>query len=153
MPRQTSITSRFWSKVAPPDANGCLLWTGNRTQDGYGLFYTGPRGKPAVVASRWAYEETFGLIPKGLEVDHLCRVRHCVNVDHFEIVTHRVNTLRGLAPPALHARKEACPQGHPYDAVNTYKTALGARLCRTCAIRRSTAYTQKRRELRNAPRI
>jgi hypothetical protein len=63
----------------------CWLWQRSRTQNGYGLFSV--HGKRCL-AHRWLYEQTIGPIPEGLEIDHLCRVRHCVNPDHLEAVTH-----------------------------------------------------------------
>ena len=56
-------------------------------------------------AHRWAWEQAKGPIPKGLVVDHLCRVRWCCNPDHMELVTNRENILRGISPSADHARK------------------------------------------------
>ena len=41
------------------------------------------------------YEFANGPIAEGLEIDHLCRVRHCVNPDHLEAVESKVNTRRG----------------------------------------------------------
>jgi len=65
-------------------------------------------------------------IPHGLALDHLCRVRACVNPWHTEVVTNVENTMRGESPPAKNARKDACPKGHPLEKFT------GQRRCREC---------------------
>lgn len=115
---------RFMAKV---DQTGdCWLWTGAKTTNGYGAF-------DKRVAHRWLYERVVGPVPEGLQLDHLCRVRHCVNPAHLEPVTQRENLYRGNTIPALNAAKTHCPTGHPYDEANTYRTPAGYRQCRACA--------------------
>lgn len=72
----------------------CWLWTGTIALNGYGLIYR--QGGPLVGAHRLAYEVHVGPIPKGYELDHLCRVRRCVNPAHLEPVTHSENVRRGF---------------------------------------------------------
>jgi hypothetical protein len=72
-----------------------------------------------VKATRYGYAALVGPIPEGLQLDHLCRVRRCVRPDHLELVTSRENSLRGIGPAAINARKTHCSKGHPYDAENT----------------------------------
>lgn len=106
----------------------CIEWAG-RLWKGYGLL---GRGKDRY-AHRVAYREAYGEIPDGLELDHLCRNRRCVNPEHLEAVTHHVNLLRGNTIPARNARKTHCPNGHAYDETNTYVSAArGYRQCRAC---------------------
>lgn len=119
---------RFWGKVEFTD--DCWLWTGTQNQKGYGRASVQGR---AVQAHRWAYEFCVGPIPDGLTIDHLCRVRNCVNPDHLEPVTNRVNLSRGFSPSAICARKTHCPQGHPYSGDNLYVKPNGWRECRICA--------------------
>lgn len=114
--RPVSIEERFWSKVEFTDT--CWLWTANINQNGYGMFQY--RTRCAMSVHRLAYRMLVGEIPVGLVIDHLCRVRNCVNPAHMETVTMRENTLRGETLPALNIRKTHCPQGHPYSAENTY---------------------------------
>jgi hypothetical protein len=76
----------FWERVEK--TGGCWLWTGSRNGGGYGNY--GGKG-----AHRYAYELLKAPIPPGLVIDHLCRVRHCVNPDHMEPVTQSVNCRRG----------------------------------------------------------
>ena len=90
-------------------------------------------------AHRIGYEQLVGPIPKGLELDHLCRVRHCVNPDHLEPVTHKENTLRGSCPAAVNARKTHCKRGHPLTDDNIARQSkTNARVCLKCqAVRRA----------------
>ena len=130
-----STDKRFWGKVDKGGPGGCWLWTSTMIPDGYGSFRIGSRvdgTRRRVLAHRFAYELLVGPIPEGLTLDHLCRVRRCVNPVHLEPVTGRVNTLRGENPLAKNARKTHCPQGHPYDLLNTYTDPAGRRHCRTC---------------------
>lgn len=93
------------------------------------------------------YRELVAPIPDDLTLDHLCRVRACVNPDHMEPVTIRENALRGETAAARNAAQTHCPQGHEYTGENTYVTTAGSRRCRTCTreyVRRSKA---KRRRL------
>ncbi|NED52837.1 HNH endonuclease, partial [Micromonospora aurantiaca] len=64
--------------------------------------------------------------------DHLCRNRACVNVTHLEIVTNRINILRGETLQAANAAKTHCIRGHEFTPENTY-VKNGGRDCRTCA--------------------
>lgn len=110
--------------------NGCHTWPG-ATNEGYG---TVGFGKPR---RRWlvhklVYEHLVEPVPDGLELDHVCRNTLCANVDHLEPVTHRENILRGLAPPAVHAKKTQCPRGHKYTPENTRTDSKNMRHCRTC---------------------
>jgi hypothetical protein len=108
------------------DAAGCWLWKGKLNRDGYAR--SGNRE-----VHRFTYEVYRCGIPEGLEIDHLCHVRHCVNPDHLEPVTHAENVQRGiLVRPAI----SHCKNGHPYDEENTYwrpsSRKGGRRQCRTC---------------------
>ena len=111
-------------------AGGCWMWQGYVRRDGYGWFWL--RGRN-VVAHRAAYQLCVGDIPHGLQLDHLCRNRACVNPDHLEPVTAQVNTLRSTALPAINALKTHCPRGHPYVEDNLLKrSSRNSRECLTC---------------------
>jgi HNH endonuclease len=126
---ETAVGARFAASTVVSQS-GCWLWTAHCSRDGYGRLWDGER---RVSPHRWIYSELVGPIPPGLEMDHLCRTRNCVNPEHLEPVTHRENILRGVSPPALHARKTHCPQGHEYTAENTLVSSpRGVRVCRTC---------------------
>jgi hypothetical protein len=118
--RTRSVEARFWEKV---DKSGdCWIWTGVLNH-GYGGF--APIHGLLVLTHRFAYELLIGPIPEGLQLDHLCRVRSCVNPAHLEPVTQKENNRRAQAI------KTHCPSGHPYDEVNTYLWQ-GRRKCREC---------------------
>lgn len=108
--------------------NGCWEWTaGNR--GGYGRVAI--HGK-LMEAHRWMWERTNGPIPEGLELDHLCRNRACVNPEHLEPVSHLENIRRGETG-AHNARKTHCKHGHPLSGANLHIKPDGERRCRTCS--------------------
>lgn len=122
------LTSRekFESRVNKTET--CWLWTGAKS-GGYGhIWLTGIGHR---MAHRVNYEYHVGPIPEGLDLDHLCRVRACVNPSHLEPVTHQENVLRGEAPTAVNAAKVECVRGHAFTERNTYMSN-GSRVCRTC---------------------
>jgi hypothetical protein len=90
-------------------------------------------------------------------LDHLCRVRSCVNPAHLEPVPHRENVLRGVSSSALAARRNTCANGHPYTADNTRISKDGARQCRQCQkdwqARNRTRVTEMQRERRKQRRV
>ncbi len=136
------IIERFWEKIEPVPFSGCWIWVASLDGKGYGKINI---GGVITAAHRFSYTHYIGIIPDGLELDHKCRVRSCVNPDHLEPVTHAENVLRGFGPSAANAKKTHCSRGHPYDEKNTYfwKTA-GHRQCRVCWRERREA--QRREE-------
>lgn len=125
----TSAVTRFWERVALHDDDQCWLWTATCSPSGYGRFCANYKETPA---HRFSYERLVGPIPDGLVIDHLCRVRNCVNPRHMEPVTLGENSRRG---DNANRRKTHCPRGHAYaEHGETNRQVSGGphRFCRLC---------------------
>jgi hypothetical protein len=127
-------------RVMPDGRLGeCWEWQGRLDKNGYGR-------KGSCLAHRVVYEALVGKIHEGLTLDHLCRNHPCVNPEHLEPVTGKVNTLRGESFSAVNARKEFCKNGHPLNEANTYKRPGGWRGCRRCNQAANKTYRERRAE-------
>jgi HNH endonuclease len=123
--------------------NGCWVWTGSLTVQGYGRMFIKERGTTDY-AHRIVYKLLVGPIPEGLTIDHLCRNKLCVNPEHLETVSARTNILRGYGPAARNARKKRCHKGHILSGKNVMIVRGGTkRQCRKCW---SAYYKKWRRE-------
>ena len=132
---------RIVKSVSPEPNTGCWLCTLSDNGRGYGRVVINGR---AMQAHRVIYEQFRGPIPPMMDLDHLCRMKLCVNPDHLEPTTHRENVKRGLAGATTTARQRAkthCPFGHEYSGVNLIVKPNGARGCRACAKRRDKVRT------------
>lgn len=128
-----NATTRFWSHVCKTDA--CWLWTGFIGPNGYARFRIGGTGSQHEGAHRYAYQLYYGPIAPGNQIDHLCKVRHCVNPQHLEQVSPQENNARSNSPSAQNATKTHCPRGHIYDKNNTYiDKHHGNRNCKQCLV-------------------
>jgi hypothetical protein len=123
-----SAAERALTRVTP-GWGGCWIFTGRISPKGYALIKAAGAMRSA---HRVVYEAQVGLIPDGLELDHLChstdsacpggrtcRHRRCINPAHLEPVTGRENNARGLSPSAVNARKQYCIRGHEFTPENT----------------------------------
>jgi hypothetical protein len=148
--RPSTPEDRFWAKVNKNGPDGfhsqtgenlgpCWLWTASTSGKGYGKMGVGGRKGHQVYAHRFSYELLVGPIPPGLELDHLCRVHHCVRPDHLDPVPHQENALRGLRGVLT----THCPAGHAYSPENTYVNG-GKRFCRACQRARDAAYRARK---------
>lgn len=124
-----AIALRFWAKVEKHGPSECWLWAKGKHKNGYGQFSLGHLN---LLAHRVAYELSVGPIPENYYLDHLCRVRDCVNPTHLEPVTLGQNVLRGVGITALNALKTHCNHGHPFNEENTRITSEGDRECVSC---------------------
>jgi hypothetical protein len=128
------------------DGNGCWIWQGAHDYDGYGLINRLPlhRGNAHI----YFYKLHVGLVPEGLEIDHLCRVRDCVNPAHLKPKPHKENVLIGESPTAKNARKTHCKRGHELAGDNIYIGSNGGRRCRICQKAYMRAYHLQRKAKR-----
>lgn len=139
-PSDWGLPSRFWNKTIKLSC-GCWLWVGGIQKAGYGTFHYGNK---KFLAHRFAYLVVRGEIDAGLQLDHLCRNKACVNPWHLEVVTQSVNVFRS----DHHGRRKThCPQGHEYTKKNTYlhtrSNGITTRTCRTCRAKSNIEYYRK----------
>jgi hypothetical protein len=130
--KKRALRERLLSKAVINWETGCWEWTACRNSTGYGVI--GVDSHRNRKAHRVSYELMVGPIPAGLQLDHLCRVRHCINPAHLEPVTSRENTMRSpISIAAINAAKTYCSSGrHEYTPENTINRKGGKRSCREC---------------------
>lgn len=134
---------KFESMWTPEPNSGCWLWLGYISPFGYGSMKI---DKKTNLAHRISYILFKGDIPEGLDLDHLCRNRACVNPDHLEPVTRSVNLRRGIGLPSKRALQTSCIHGHKFTEENTLKRVGRGenRECRECARERKALYRSMR---------
>lgn len=133
--RRLTAVERVLNKVVVTPA-GCWEYTGRRNDDGYGLVQA---DKKRQRVHRVVYEALVGPIPDGLEIDHLCRNRVCVNTRHLEVVEHAENLRRAWRTRPRRPRPEPrkprthCRRGHELTPENAVpRPGNRGPGCRTC---------------------
>lgn len=112
-------------------ANSCWMWAGAYFSNGYGQAWWTGHGRP-IQAHRLMFLEAVGPIPSDKQIDHLCRVRGCVNPAHLRLASRENIMAPGARCRAkVNAGRTHCPKGHSYEGRNLY-VAHGKRYCRTC---------------------
>ena len=150
-----TVEQRFWEKVGDhSDPIKCWLWQGAIIKSNHGGALNGHFrvGDKHVLAHRLSYEMYHHVtIPQGMTIDHVkargCTSTLCVNPHHLEVVTSRVNTLRGDTIQANNAKKTYCVHGHLFNEKNTY-AHNGIRQCRVCD--REQYFVKKQKEVVHA---
>lgn len=154
--KRPDIATRLLSKAVEDPITGCWNWIGWKNNTGYGVLYVvGAGSANRMLAHRVSYDLHKGEIADGLQVDHVCHNRDlacrgghscphraCINPEHLEAVTNRVNGIRGRAAQSAAeraAQRTTCNYGHPFDELNTYWTHSNSRACRTCSRQRGRA--------------
>lgn len=118
---------RFYNCVDVDEITDCHLWTGSIDPNGYGIFFINRESYRAHRVS-WAINETAPDVT--LTIDHLCRVRNCVNPEHLELVSLSENTHR----MQIANYRSHCPRGHELSGRNLIAAMLqtSGRACRSC---------------------
>jgi hypothetical protein len=142
------LVQRAKQRILIEPNTGCWLWPGSTTK-GYGTIGCSIDGKDDIfLIHRLMWMNEHGAIPEGLEPDHLCKTPLCSNPAHLELVTRRVNNLRGKLPSIaseliakvsdkgaqVNRDKTHCPKGHPYEGYNLIQSLSNGRTCRICKV-------------------
>ena len=134
--RNRPVLDRLMERVSVDAATGCWVWTSKLNPGGYSTFLNRN-------AHRLMYEIKVGPVPAGLDLDHLCRNRACLNPAHLEPVTRSENLRRG----DMGRRRRSithCPKGHAYEGANLYVARDGHRDCVACQRQRVRDWRARR---------
>lgn len=135
MARKLNLKDRLLSRVSLSNS-GCWEWTGHLTSTGYSQMTVGSRTdktRTNTQAHRVSYAVFVGELVDGLQIDHLCRNRKCINPKHLEQVTCAENLRRGNPAWKQQMARTHCPKGHEYSESNTYVRKSGGRMCKECS--------------------
>ena|SRR5215468_1943406 len=124
--KPTDPWPRFVERFVVEDS-GCWTWMGWKTEFGYGCVRYKGRDIGAHVLAYLLYK---GDLPEGTQIDHLCRNRACVNPDHLEAVSPKVNQQRMGAE--RRKRITHCKHGHEFTSENSILKPDGRKQCRIC---------------------
>lgn len=142
--RGMPLKERLLQKAVIQDS-GCWVWRGQTNRDGYGMMNYDGKNRSV---HRLSYSAFRGQPPVGLELDHLCRNRACINPEHLELVTHQENSRRGLL------KKDTCVRGHPLAYPNLYarkmKNGRVSTSCKACQMVRTSKYRRRVSLLKSA---
>lgn len=133
------------NKIVRLPESGCWVWMGSLDSHGYGDL----RNRKPRLVHKFVYEYLCGLVPEGLELDHLCRTHCCVNPYHLDPVTHKENCQRGKVgqyKKEFWSNAKICKHGHPWTLESTYiRPDNGLRYCKICRRAREQKYREKNR--------
>lgn len=138
------LEQRFWAKVNKTKT--CWLWTATKCS-GYGNIWVNGKNVPAHRVSLFLLNID---IPKGMVVDHICRIRACVNPDHLRIVDMKTNALENsVSPVAINNKRITCKNGHLFDRINK----CNGRLYRSCRACHNAASQKHKAKLKKKPNV
>ena len=123
---------------------GCWEVQGYRQSEGYSRIRVGGRAGSDEYGHRLSWERNVGPIPDDLVVDHLCKNRACINIEHLELVTREENSSRNPQ-----SQITECVHGHAYTPENTGRSK-GWRYCRQCNRDRVKRYNDRKKMEREA---
>jgi hypothetical protein len=121
------LPKMFLDKIHIDEETGCYVWISSKGADGYGYF-------GSLRAHRVVWEFYHGPIAPKLVMDHICRNRPCVNIEHLRLVTNAVNITENHGGFSARFKvRTHCKNGHEYNAENSYvDVKWGGRRCRVC---------------------
>jgi hypothetical protein len=162
MPKIFDYDQAITAKIKK-DRAGCWLWIGALDKDGYGISDWGHTHRGTNRAHRVVYMEKHGPLLPGIDLDHICRVRRCVNPAHLRPIgnTENARLTKGHRLLATH-----CKNGHEFTPENTFRLERRGgveRICRACNRKRQAArrvripdvvraYARSRKALRRSRR-
>ncbi len=134
---------RFFEKLII-DNNECIIWRGAILAGGYGILKINSKN---MGAHRFSYELFKGPLIKGLQIDHICRNRTCVNPRHLRQVTQKVNlTENSNSWGAINKNKTHCKNGHEFSPDNILKSKRNCRICKKCWRKYINEYKRNKRK-------
>lgn len=140
-----AVAKRVYARTVPGE-NGCLVFTGHKN-NGYARIHF--NGKPRN-AHRMVYIAAYGEPPEGYQIDHICKNRACVNLEHLRAVTRWFNIIMNSdSPSAINARKTHCSNcGGEFVKGNSQRYCLKCKAEATRKRSKTEAYREYQREWR-----
>jgi HNH endonuclease len=141
----------FDGKYVVDAQSGCWIWKSKPDQNGYGRYrFDSKLLRANVAAHRVSYLLHIGNIPEGLVIDHVCRVRNCVNPEHLEVVSQKENVRRSnvFRRRQRLSKGDRCREGHTFEGQNVMARPSGGRRCRKCHNAQKRRHTLRKKMIR-----